>query len=393
MANTRTYSKTLVFSFDGTGNEPGNAGEFTEDESISNILKLHVLMGGGIGRDHTKTVTPDRDPQETYYYNGIGTHDDGWQIPLFGSLISFMLKNVNKVFAPSFGDVDKILDEALLNFESGFHAGDRIVLFGFSRGAALARKFADIILKKYEDCHVSFLGVFDTVAAMDGIHRKGEPIEKIEDGTLHSRIDRAVHLLSLDENRIPFVPTLIVQDAHSPRRILEVWFSGVHSDVGGGYWFDGLSDVTLKFMIEQCKKALGGDISIAAGDSESVRDLLNAQWGAAKVDDLEILEVDDIAIHPLIGGTMHTHTDFLDKVVDQEPRAVHIHVSDNNLPDQNETDLPILHESVKKRFDKIAGYRPAALRGVTFRLLFRDGELSRPIQGISGLREYPLPSD
>ena len=34
--------KTLVFSFDGTGNEPSDADEFQEDESISNILKLHI---------------------------------------------------------------------------------------------------------------------------------------------------------------------------------------------------------------------------------------------------------------------------------------------------------------------------------------------------------------
>ena len=41
-------ARTLVFNFDGTGNEPSDAGEFAEDESISNVLKLHVLMGGGL---------------------------------------------------------------------------------------------------------------------------------------------------------------------------------------------------------------------------------------------------------------------------------------------------------------------------------------------------------
>ena len=38
--------KTLVFSFDGTGNEPSQANEFKQDESITNVLKLHVMMGG-----------------------------------------------------------------------------------------------------------------------------------------------------------------------------------------------------------------------------------------------------------------------------------------------------------------------------------------------------------
>ena len=43
--------KTIVFSFDGTGNEPSGAGEFLKNESITNVLKLHLLLGGGIGED------------------------------------------------------------------------------------------------------------------------------------------------------------------------------------------------------------------------------------------------------------------------------------------------------------------------------------------------------
>ena len=43
-------ARTLIFNFDGTGNEPSDAGQFAEDESISNVLKLHVLMGGGWSR-------------------------------------------------------------------------------------------------------------------------------------------------------------------------------------------------------------------------------------------------------------------------------------------------------------------------------------------------------
>ena len=37
--------KTITFSFDGTGNEPSDAGRFTEDESVSNVLKLHAHSG------------------------------------------------------------------------------------------------------------------------------------------------------------------------------------------------------------------------------------------------------------------------------------------------------------------------------------------------------------
>ncbi|MDD9818188.1 MAG: DUF2235 domain-containing protein, partial [Gammaproteobacteria bacterium] len=158
METTNTPPKTLVFSFDGTGNEPGDAHEFKEDESISNILKLHILMGGGIQEDQSDTKTPAGADQKTYYYNGIGTREGGRQIPLFGRLYSAMRKAVNMSIAPTFGDARRILDEASKDFDDAkCNPDDRIVIFGFSRGAALARKFASLILAKRQDCRVSFL--------------------------------------------------------------------------------------------------------------------------------------------------------------------------------------------------------------------------------------------
>ena len=59
---TDQETKTLVFSFDGTGNEPIDAGKFEEDESISNVMKLHVLMGGGFHVDKSRTETLEGRP-------------------------------------------------------------------------------------------------------------------------------------------------------------------------------------------------------------------------------------------------------------------------------------------------------------------------------------------
>ncbi len=56
--------RTLVFSFDGTGNEPHDATGFKQDESVSNVLKLHVLMGGGLEEDRSDTLTDGGDPPE-----------------------------------------------------------------------------------------------------------------------------------------------------------------------------------------------------------------------------------------------------------------------------------------------------------------------------------------
>lgn len=390
MAKNERITKTLVFSFDGTGNEPSDAEHFTEDESISNVLKLHILMGGGINADNSQTKTPNNDQQITYYYNGIGTREGDQQIPLVGWLFSKIQRFVNTTFAPKWGDARRILREALEDFQNGKHkyeTGDRVVVFGFSRGGALARKFASMILTDNPDCEVSFLGVFDTVAAMNGIHRKGEKLSSdvlFENGTLNKRVKRAVHIVSLDEDRVPFAPTLINKDVKKPNRILEVWFPGVHGDIGGGYWFDGLSDRALQFMIKQCKNTLNQDINVEEGDQAGIRRMLKQQGKA-----LLGLTVDDIAINPMAHGVLHTHSGLMVEAGSQEPRMVRVNVNDR--PSEDKNDLPILHESVKERFDKVTGYRPPALRGLSFKLLLNDGNLSNEIEGISGLREYKIP--
>ncbi len=379
-----TAARTLVFSFDGTGNEPGDASGFKQDESISNVLKLHVLMGGGMEEDRSETLTPAGQPQETLYYNGIGTREDGETIPLVGELVVAARRLVNSALAPSWGDARRILKQAANDLkELTPTADDRIVVFGFSRGAALARKFASNTLNAHPELEIAFLGVFDTVAAMDGIHRKGETISSdvvFENGTLNPRVRRAVHIVSLDEDRVAFEPTLINRDEDSPDRIVEAWFPGVHSDIGGGYWHDGLSDVSLSFMIEQCGKTLGDDINIAESTTAEIGRLLADQGEI-----LSLLDADDIMVHANVTGTVHHHGTGSGKLYPKDLRTVCVRDDDKVLS----TDVcrPVVHHSVKSRFDLVAEYRPATLRGVEFDLMLPDGS-TLPVSGISGLREY-----
>lgn len=211
-------ARTLIFSFDGTGNEPGDASGFRQDESISNVLKLHVLMGGGMEEDRSETRTPRGERQETCYYNGIGTREDGETIPLVGELIVRGRRLVNSALAPSWGDARRILKQAAEDLENLVPApSDRLVVFGFSRGAALARKFAARTLDAHRELRIAFLGVFDTVAAMDGIHTKGETISSdvvFENGTLDARVERAVHIVSLDEDRVVFEHHPVLVQGH-----------------------------------------------------------------------------------------------------------------------------------------------------------------------------------
>ncbi|TDH64310.1 DUF2235 domain-containing protein [Dankookia rubra] len=110
---------------------------------------------------------------------------------------------------------------------------------------------------------VRFLGLFDTVEAY------GVPIE-----ALRSAIDRVVwpmtfrnrqlwaevrqarHALALDEERVTFHPLLFDRQAEGdPDRIRELWFAGVHSDVGGGYPDDALAGVPLAWMAMEARQA------------------------------------------------------------------------------------------------------------------------------------------
>ena len=373
--------KTIVFSFDGTGNEPSDAGEFVEDESITNVLKLHLLLGGGMGKDG-KVLGGGQGKQLAFYYNGIGTREEGRSIPWLGRVVSLM----NMAFAPTWGDAKRILREARGDFETHYKDGDLVVVFGYSRGAALARKFVSQLLEDKKCESVDFLGVFDTVAAMNGAQRPGEDVATdvlFENGTLHENVKRAVHIVALDEDRVLFRPTLINSDNGEAERITEVWFPGVHGDVGGGYWHDGLSDGALTFMIDACQRALGGNISICpAHNSQEIDTLLKSL--KAQDNELADIEIDDVISRPLIDGPAHEHSGAMVKVGGRAHR--HVRVNRNDSPSQTR---PLVHKSVLDRFRKVPGYRPPALRGLTFKLWDEKG-FGKEIQGITGLSELPV---
>ena len=100
---------------------------------------------------------------------------------------------------------------------------------------------------------IRFLGLWDTVAAYGlpvdemtrGVSRWIWPLE-LPDRVLDPRVQRACHALALDDERTTFHPVLwdestqVPPNTDQPRpllseRISQVWFSGMHSNVGGGY--------------------------------------------------------------------------------------------------------------------------------------------------------------
>ena len=113
--------------------------------------------------------------------------------------------------------------------------------------------------------------MWDTVGALgipgfNGSFRLSKGLDwQFHDVTLSQRIHFAYHALAVHEHRAEFVPTLWEMqppDPAHPQTLEQVWFSGAHSDVGGGYAATGLSDVALSWMVD---KAIGAGLEIDLG--------------------------------------------------------------------------------------------------------------------------------
>lgn len=115
-------------------------------------------------------------------------------------------------------------------------------------------------LPRHAGVTVRFIGVYDTVGAL-GVPLSlattlvNEPIVGFHDTTLGDTVENAVQALAVDERRGPYVPALWTQAADAAslagQRVLQVWFPGVHSDIGGGYRDKGIGNITWDFMMRQ----------------------------------------------------------------------------------------------------------------------------------------------
>lgn len=157
----------------------------------------------------------------------------------------------------------------------------RNLLFFLKSGSEVSREFRDKNAISHADHPegrgpVQFIGVWDTVAAVglpfdyltqvinSVIYRFSFPDLKL--GPL---VKRACHAISIDDERHTFHPLLWEErkdsgysrlpDAPNEKqkdenRIEQVWFSGVHSNVGGGYPKQGMSLVSLDWMMDKAEK-------------------------------------------------------------------------------------------------------------------------------------------
>jgi hypothetical protein len=179
---------------------------------------------------------------------------------------------------------------------------------------ACARKFACEISEKgikvkgreerIMNPRIELLGVFDTVSDQIGknsivlntlLDRMPSSEALGENGKIAAKINKAVHLVAMDDNRfdkfspLPFPPTLMGKED----RVHEVWFPGQHGDLGGWQVHTDLSDGALLYMKKQFEEA-----GITFLDSEEVKPealVIPRNWWTT---DAAVLTTDDLKIKP-----------------------------------------------------------------------------------------------
>ncbi len=115
-----------------------------------------------------------------------------------------------------------------------------------SRARKIAYPFSE-----WQKLRINFLGVWDTVLALGGriitmksrqFYLKDQPA---------ACVDHARQALAIDERRYDFLPEIWIKPAFPEQTLIQNWFAGVHSNIGGGYTNDGLANVTLHWMINR----------------------------------------------------------------------------------------------------------------------------------------------
>ena len=262
-------AKRIVICCDGTWNTP----DANEGDALStNVVKMA----------HAVKPRDDKGVDQVIFYDrGVGTS-----------------KGADQLIGGAFGvGLSQNIEDAYRFLVDNYVEGDEMFLFGFSRGAYTARSLAGLIrncglLRKlhsdkfhsayeiYRSRHpddtpdgpksvdfikkfsrqidkIKFIGVWDTVGALGvpGLFNfVGKELFQFHDVRLSKIVENAYHALALDERRQPFLPTLWEQSDDAVGQTLEqVWFAGVHSNVGGGYSECGLSDVAFLWMARKAQ--------------------------------------------------------------------------------------------------------------------------------------------
>jgi uncharacterized protein (DUF2235 family) len=403
--------KNIVICCDGTGNEIS--------ENISNVLKLYRCMR------KTDRTTPH---QSVFYDPGVGTlaQPDTWH--RFKANFNLVLG-----LATGYGLDDNVLS-AYAFLVHNYEEGDRIFLFGFSRGSYTVRVLAGLIhkaglispdqvnlagsgliaYKQYSSDNpkagrglvkepeagddegpipedrfdlaaqfaritstrwptVHFVGVWDTVASVIVPRRDrfwiGFSMEDLAFTIQNPSVQIFRQAMAMDERRRmfrlkpwddpqPYKPVRFNDVNAIAQDIKQVWFAGVHSDVGGGYpeKESGLSKYALLWMIDE---------AVAAGLTVNPRTVNQLAWGVQR------RRSPFSYVPPDIRGMLHKSETPAWRLLEYFPKNAKFKewpprkvLFGHYIPNAEPRFIPDgahIHESVLMRIAEIPDYRPVNL--------------------------------
>ncbi|KIJ32054.1 hypothetical protein M422DRAFT_185034 [Sphaerobolus stellatus SS14] len=305
-------NKRIVVCCDGTWQD-GVVDKYRYQ--YTNILKISRLL------DHQDYRKNPAIHQIVFYQPGIGSAQNFYSEYVEGTTGASLAEKVQEAYA---------------FIAHNYQPGDEIFLFGFSRGAYTARMvagyigqigvldrkdmdhFADIFiayqkkgntsdeqekqanieaLKKYQKIlekgrtradpdgdgfAVKCVGVFDTVGSVGlpeelTFNKKFKQLFSFPDKLLGPHVQYAFHAMALNETRADFNVAKFIQtdEGRAKGQVLkQVWFTGSHADIGGGWQSHDLSDITLAWMLSNIEPML-------ATDRKYMKHLLSpvAPWG------------------------------------------------------------------------------------------------------------------
>ncbi len=264
--------KRIAIFCDGTWNTPDELENGKPCQT--NVVKMANALSA---------FSTDQTEQQLYYDIGIGAEG----------------KKLKRIFDGATGTgISQNILQAYWYLSNNYEPGDELFFFGFSRGAFTVRSLAGLIRNsgilsiKYpeqlqqayhlyksrhpsfhpksaeaslfrktyaveESTNIKFIGVWDTVGALGNpLFLKGvvSGNNEFHDTDLSSKVENAYHALAIDEKRKNFQAALWHRKPATTKQVLEqMWFVGVHSDIGGGYPESGLSDISLKWMLEKAE--------------------------------------------------------------------------------------------------------------------------------------------
>ena len=307
-------TKKIIFCADGTWNGPGHDNENDKSAAPSNVFKLFANLDGRDNaadlrheNEQERALLDDAGTplQAAKYLHGVGDSDNYLVRLLGGSmgagLITRILRGYTYV-SRNYAAGDEII---LVGFSRGAYTARALgglicakgvldagrqdlsdkeaayraaaaVWYEYRRQSMQADNNESWLAKLQQTvvelpgffslpataprCDVPFIAavaVWDTVGSL-GIpeYARGQDgrIDALQfcSRTLHQKVRKGLHAVSLDERRADFTPTPWDPD---PARITQVLFCGAHADVGGGYPMpeSGLSDIALAWMMESLR--------------------------------------------------------------------------------------------------------------------------------------------